>query len=189
MTELFTGTSNNSFKIETIVPLLLYLSLECKNAKIEHISILFESCIRNVVFMCPYDKQIEDKVLFGSCAKWVTMAQKHIRSAKILFEHDADNETVCFHCQQAVEKYFKGYLIYISGQLQDGHSLLKLCKKAMAHDQSFGSFLKDMAFVNTFYIETRYPAQDPLLVSKDDTEECLRIVESVVMKIDKLLSK
>ena len=37
--------------------------------------------------------------------EWLTMAEKDLKSAKILFEHDADYGIVCFHCQQAIEKY------------------------------------------------------------------------------------
>ena len=117
------------------------------------------------------------------------MAQKDLRSAKILFDHDADNEIVCFHCQQTLEKYFKGYLIAVTGELQEGHNLLKLCKKAMLNNIDFNVFLKDMAFVNAFYIETRYPAIDPLVVSKEDTEECFRIVKGVLARINELISK
>lgn len=115
------------------------------------------------------------------------MAEKDFRSAKILFEHNADNEIVCFHCQQAIEKYLKGYLIFKTGELQEGHSLVKLCKKAMIHDNTFGDFLKDLAFVNTYYIETRYPAIDPLIVSKEDTEECFNIAEKLIGKISDLI--
>lgn len=115
------------------------------------------------------------------------MAQKDLRSAKILFEHGADYEIVCFHCQQTLEKYFKGYLIAVTGELQEGHNLLKLCKRSMLHDIEFKVFLKDMAFVNVFYIETRYPAIDPLIVSKEDTEECFRIVNGVLARINELI--
>lgn len=121
--------------------------------------------------------------------EWLLMAQKDLKCAKILFEHDADNEIICFHSQQAVEKYLKGYLIYISGELHEGHNVIKLCKKAMTYDESFGEYLKDLAFVNTFFLETRYPAVDPLIVSRNDTEECLRIVDRIFEKVDILLSK
>ena len=119
--------------------------------------------------------------------EWFVMAQKDLRSAKILFDHNADNEIVCFHCQQTLGKYLKGYLIAVTGELQEGHNLLKLCKKAMLHDIGFKVFLKDMTFVNAFYIETRYPAIDPLIVSKEDTEECFKIVNAVLAKINELI--
>lgn len=115
------------------------------------------------------------------------MAHKDLRSAKILFEYDADNEIVCFHCQQAVEKYLKGYLIYQTGRLNDGHSLIKLCKIASKYEASFKNHLKDMAFLNDFYIETRYPAEEPLSVSRDETLECFKIVDLIINKIDKMV--
>ncbi|MHB9095066.1 MAG: HEPN domain-containing protein [Eubacteriales bacterium] len=65
---------------------------------------------------------------------WVVMAEKDLRSAKILFEHDADYGIVCFHCQQAI-------------------------------------------------LETRYPAEDPMLVAREDVEECFRIAEAVISKL------
>lgn len=120
--------------------------------------------------------------------EWFIMAQKDLRSAKILFEHGADNEIICFHCQQAIEKYLKGYLIFVTGELHEGHSLVKLVKKAMVYHDDFHGLIKDLAFVNTFYIETRYSAIDPLVVSIDDTEDCLKIMEKVISIINELAS-
>ncbi|HVJ49916.1 HEPN domain-containing protein [Desulfitobacterium sp.] len=114
------------------------------------------------------------------------MAKKDLQSAQILFEHDADYGIVCFHLQQAVEKYLKGYLIRQMGILQDGHSLVKLCKKATSYEAGFKAFLKDTAFLNTYYIETRYPAEDPLKVDREDVEECFRISSEIMNCIDKL---
>lgn len=118
--------------------------------------------------------------------EWFKMALKDLTSAQILFDHDADYGIICFHLQQAVEKYLKGYLIKQTGILQEGHSLVKLCKKAVPEDSGFKRFLKDMAFLNTFYIETRYPAEDPLLVDRDDVNECFRITKEIIDFINDL---
>lgn len=53
--------------------------------------------------------------------EWFAIAEKDLKSAKILFEHDVDYGIVCFHCQQAIEKYLKGYLILKSGELIEGN--------------------------------------------------------------------
>ena len=112
-----------------------------------------------------------------------------MQGAEILFEHDADNGIICFHCQQAIEKSLKGYLISVTGVLQDGHSLVKLCKNAATQNSLFSGLLKDMAFVSTYYIETRYPAEDPLLVSKEDAAECMAILKKVIRMIEDILNK
>jgi HEPN domain-containing protein len=117
--------------------------------------------------------------------EWFAIAEKDLKSARILFEHDADYGIVCFHCQQAIEKYLKGYLIFKTGELIEGHSLVKLCKKASQFNETFKSLVKDCALVNAFYIETRYPAEDPLVVSKEEVEDCFRIVNEIVSKINK----
>ena len=49
--------------------------------------------------------------------EWFEIANKDLDGAKILYEHGADYGLVLFHLQQAVEKYFKGYLIYKTGKL------------------------------------------------------------------------
>ena len=57
----------------------------------------------------------------------------------------------------------------------------------MLHNQAFDKFTKDVAFVNTYYIETRYPAVDPLIISDEDAQECLNIVNAIITEIDQLL--
>ena len=41
---------------------------------------------------------------------WFEKAKIDLNGARILFEHEADYTLVAFHCQQAIEKAFKGYL-------------------------------------------------------------------------------
>lgn len=118
---------------------------------------------------------------------WFEIAKKDLNGAKILYEHNADYGLVLFHLQQAVEKYLKGYLIYKTGMLQEGHSLIKLCKKATIYNIEFRKFIKDCAFLNGYYIETRYPAEDPLIAEEDDVKEGLQFTEEIIDFIEKLI--
>ncbi|MCK4766089.1 MAG: HEPN domain-containing protein [Candidatus Aminicenantes bacterium] len=45
---------------------------------------------------------------------WIIKADKDLKSVEheLTFE-DAVTETICFHCQQAAEKYLKAYLIFL----------------------------------------------------------------------------
>ncbi|SMP56611.1 HEPN domain-containing protein [Anoxynatronum buryatiense] len=106
---------------------------------------------------------------------WLIKGDKDLKGAEILLEYEGDYGIICFHCQQAIEKYLKGYLIYASGFLHQGHSLIKLCKKAAAIDAEFAQYLKDCAYVNDFYIETRYPSDDPMEVQQSEVQESIRI--------------
>ena len=119
--------------------------------------------------------------------EWFNIGEKDLNGAKILYEHNADYGLVLFHLQQAVEKHLKGYLIYKTGMLQEGHSLIKLCKKATVYNSEFRKFIKDCAFLNGYYIETRYPSEDPLIAENDDVEDGLRFTEEIVNFIEKNL--
>lgn len=115
---------------------------------------------------------------------WLRMAKNDLEAARILFEHGADNALVCFHCQQAIEKYLKGYILKHTQQIVEGHSLVRLCKTAGQSNPGFGNHLKDLSLVNEYYIETRYPADQPLSISRDDVLECLGITERIMAFID-----
>jgi HEPN domain-containing protein len=115
---------------------------------------------------------------------WIETAKKDYRAAQILFEHGADNSLVCFHCQQAIEKCFKGYLVKNNGVLVEGHGLVKLCKMCESYNRDFHVFLKDVALINEYYVETRYPADEPMIVSNEETKECMAITEKIFYFID-----
>lgn len=110
---------------------------------------------------------------------WIDKSERHIKSAKILKEHDCGNDVVAFHCQQAIEKILKAYLIVKGEGIVSGHSLLYLCKLAQGHDTNYKKYLKDCGFANQYYIETRYPADSPLIVSDYEADECIKIAEEI----------
>jgi len=116
--------------------------------------------------------------------EWIEIAKKDFKGAKILYEYGGDYGLVLFHLQQSVEKYLKGYLIYKTGLLQDGHSLIKLCKKASNYNAEFRKFIKDCAFLNGYYIETRYPAEDPLIADEEDVKEGIKFTEEILLFIE-----
>jgi HEPN domain-containing protein len=110
---------------------------------------------------------------------WIEKAERDIKSAKVLKEHDCGNDVVSFHCQQAVEKVLKGYLISKGEGIVSGHSLIHLCKLSEKYNSEFKKYIKDCGFLNQYYIETRYPADNPLIVSDYEAEECIEIAEKV----------
>lgn len=88
-------------------------------------------------------------------------------------EHDGGNDLVAFHCQQAMEKALKGWILKTTEELLDGHSLVFLCRKAIAAGAPLRGKLRDCAYVNQFYIETRYPSDTYLPVSEQEAQDCI----------------
>lgn len=66
-------------------------------------------------------------------------------------------DTVCFHCQQAVEKYLKAFLVKHQIEFPKTHSmmtLINLCSKA---DSSFKEKLLEADILTDYAVEIRYP--------------------------------
>ena len=115
---------------------------------------------------------------------WLDKAKADLSAAKILFEHKGHNSIVCFHCQQAIEKALKSFILKNNLQLIEGHSLVYLCKKSAGIDIKMKQYIKDCAFVNQFYLETRYPADVPLKVDDSDAQDCIDIAQSILEEVN-----
>ena len=115
---------------------------------------------------------------------WYEKALHDLNGAKILFEHEGGYDLVAFHCQQAIEKHLKGWLLKTTNVLFDGHSLVFLCRKAIQSGAPLKENLRDCAYVNQFYIETRYPADSYIPVSKDEALDCLDAAKAILNKLD-----
>ena len=104
---------------------------------------------------------------------WYEKAAHDLRGAQILMEYDGGNDLVAFRCQQAMEKMLKGWLLKTTDELFDGHSLVFLCRKAIAAGAPLKDKLRDCAYVNQFYIETRYPSDSYIPVSEKEAQDCI----------------
>lgn len=111
--------------------------------------------------------------------EWLEKAERDLKSANVLKQNNCGNDVVAFHCQQAIEKSLKAFLLKQTGQVAEGHSLIYLCKEASNYNMKFKSHLKECAFVNQYYIETRYPADAPLIISDEEAEECIFISDNI----------
>lgn len=119
--------------------------------------------------------------------EWLGKAGRDLKCAKVLKQNDCGNDVVAFHCQQPIEKSLKGYLLKQTGQVAEGHSLIYLCKEASSYHTELKKWLKDCAFVNQYYIETRYPADIPLVVSDDEENECISIAEEIYKMVTEII--
>lgn len=93
---------------------------------------------------------------------WLDRAGEDLLCAGHLMRDDKCYNGAAFHCQQAIEKALKAYILVKSDILVDGHNLTWLCKRAVKYDKNFAEWLDKSASLNRFYIETRYPADIPL---------------------------
>lgn len=98
---------------------------------------------------------------------WLDRAGEDLQCAWLLLKDDNCYNGAAFHCQQAIEKALKAYILSKTDILVDGHNLSWLCKRAIKYDKNFSAWLDESASLNKCYIETRYPADIPLELQYD----------------------
>lgn len=93
-------------------------------------------------------------------SEWVSFARRDMAAAEHLQTmYPAPLEIICFHCQQAVEKALKGFLIYHgAASVPRIHDLAALCKLCMEFVPDFGEMLEPCADLTTYAVQMRYPS-------------------------------
>lgn len=93
---------------------------------------------------------------------WTYFANNDISMAEIAVERDDLAGEAVFHCQQAVEKYLKAYLVYNKIPTQKIHDLVKLYAKVKTV-KNFDIDEVLLAAISDLYTEVRYPGHIGLL--------------------------
>ena len=121
---------------------------------------------------------------------WMNKANKDLLSVQHeLSFPDAVTETVCFHCQQAVEKYLKGYLISLGISFAKTHEIGELITKCENKDSEISVFKEEADKLTDYAIEIRYPDDwyEPTLEeAKEAFEIATKIKEFIQNKITKV---
>lgn len=101
---------------------------------------------------------------------WFLRADDDLRTSQILLEENGTPNIICFHAQQAGEKYLKGFLAHHNKHARKIHDLLILLDECKEIEPSFEQLEGDISYLNQFYIETRYPGDYPEFTLKEAKE-------------------
>jgi HEPN domain-containing protein len=91
---------------------------------------------------------------------WFRHAENDYKVAEhLLLEfHPVQIEIICFHCQQAAEKWLKGYLVYMgTAEIPKTHELNKLRYACADFDPRFEEIAAECDFLTQFGVTPRYP--------------------------------
>ncbi|MCL2053728.1 MAG: HEPN domain-containing protein [Oscillospiraceae bacterium] len=110
---------------------------------------------------------------------WMYHAYQDLMAARFLIQDGDLYEPTVFHCQQAVEKSLKSFMLYKAHRLFDGHNITWLCKQAAMLDCGFTPFIEKTVELNKFYIEARYPADIPTIIDEETAQALLNCAESI----------
>ncbi|MDI6591464.1 MAG: HEPN domain-containing protein [Patescibacteria group bacterium] len=121
--------------------------------------------------------------------EWFEIGDNELGFAKAGFEElKSFYPQICFQCQQAVEKYLKGFLIYHRKSFPKIHDLTQLTKLCSKIDKRFLKFLKETDILGQYYLTSRYPLEYRP-AGKFEAKQALQIAEKIIYFIRNEVSK
>lgn len=116
-------------------------------------------------------------------SQWLFRANEDIAVISALSNQDIEHYTssICFHCQQAVEKFFKAFLVFHNKDFPKTHDVDYLLKKCIEikTDTFEGIDLKNLS---DFGVTVRY-ADDFFIPELSETKEYIDIAFSIKDKL------
>jgi HEPN domain-containing protein len=107
--------------------------------------------------------------------EWLAKANDDFEFARVNLEEGKPFfAQICFHLQQAAEKYLKAYIVAHDLEFRKIHDLPLLLKICFSQDLSFEVLRDDCEYLTTYYVETRYPVHWPTHFSKEDTQKAFK---------------
>jgi len=89
---------------------------------------------------------------------WLNFAEKDLLTVSELISSPELTNNAAFHCQQAIEKCFKAFLLENERPLVKTHNLLTLYG-TIKEIKDFGFDEDLLAIVSSIYLESRYPGE------------------------------
>ncbi len=109
---------------------------------------------------------------------WFLRGDDDLHVIEILLKEDGAPNIICFHAQQAAEKYLKGFLAYHKKNVRKIHTIKGLLKTCVDVDVSLQQLSDAGAFLDQFYIESRYP-DDYVEFNRKDAEKAFEAAKQI----------
>jgi len=123
--------------------------------------------------------------------QWLTKANEDLLVVERLTESDIiATSSICFHCQQAVEKLLKAFLIANDIDIKKTHNIEFLLSECSDIDEAFNQI--DPKELSDFGVDARYPGD--MYIPDDDEaleykELALSIKEFIEVRIEAIIKK
>jgi len=92
--------------------------------------------------------------------EWLDKAERDFQFAiRALNRGERFYELICFHFQQAGEKYLKAYIVANELEFKKIHDLGELIQICQRKNSDFKLLEKEAKFLTDFYLEPRYPEE------------------------------
>lgn len=120
--------------------------------------------------------------------EWLNKADEDFGFASAGLEFTDFFAQICFHFQQAAEKYLKALIIARQLEFRPVHNLLELVNSCRDVEPSMAQIEAACRFLNPFYIDTRYPVHWPAHYDRETAWEAKEAAESIRALVRSLLN-
>jgi HEPN domain-containing protein len=111
--------------------------------------------------------------------RWIVKGDHDLGTAKLTYLHIPEYmDTVTFHCQQAVEKYLKSFLVFQSVEFRFSHDLVYLLELIVRIDSDFDNFFDSVSELQGYAIEIRYP-NETIFLSNEKVEFAISSAKAI----------
>ena len=111
--------------------------------------------------------------------QWIIKGDHDLGTAKVTYLHIPEYlDTVTFHCQQAVEKYLKAYLLFHSVSFKFTHDLVYLLDLITPKDTDFEMYYDSVSELQGYAVEIRYP-NESIYLSNEKVETAILIAKTI----------
>ena len=110
--------------------------------------------------------------------EWLDFAHMDLSSAEFLLGmHPVPVEIICYHCEQAAEKFLKAVLIYHGVEAPKTHDLVLLCKLCVQLNQAWEQMIDACVGLSPYGVQVRYPSDMEL--DEGDVASALRACREI----------
>ena len=112
-------------------------------------------------------------------SRWLRFAEEDLIISKEIFKAEhVIYRSVCFHCQQSVEKYLKAYQIKFDIQILKTHDIEALLNSLSIHDDNILKFLEPTEAFVDYAVRFRYP-DDFEDITRQQAEKSIEIATEI----------
>ena len=111
--------------------------------------------------------------------QWKELADNDLRVADFSAQNmwPVPYEIICFHCQQAVEKYLKWFLVLHDFEPPKIHDLEELEKLCEAIQPQFSIIYEKCSVLSGYAVQSRYPTE--MNIEKHDIDKALGYTKEI----------
>ncbi|HQI05954.1 MAG TPA: HEPN domain-containing protein [bacterium] len=120
---------------------------------------------------------------------WLKKADNDFKTGKDQFETDEPaTDTICFHMQQAVEKYLKAFIVFKGLEAEKTHNISRILEKCISIDNEFSELRnEDIEMLTPYGTVVRYP-DDFYIPTNEEAGYAIKLAETVKNFIQKKIS-